>query len=99
MEAVVELKQKDRNTCTVTITSACEMVQKLGHELTELSMMDAFKGLPGNPVYLKGAACLKHAACPVPSGILKALEVEAGFNVPRDVTIVFVDENTEEKLE
>jgi len=95
MEAIVELKQKDRNTCTVTITSECQMVQKLGQELTELTMMDAFKGLPGNPVFLKGAACLKHAACPVPSGILKALEVEAGFNVPRDVTITFINEDPE----
>jgi hypothetical protein len=26
----------------------------------------------------------------VPSGILKALEVEAGLNLPRDVSITFV---------
>jgi len=28
-------------------------------------------------------------ACPVPSGILKALEVEAGLAVPKNVTLQF----------
>ncbi|MBA4373121.1 MAG: hypothetical protein C0402_09715 [Thermodesulfovibrio sp.] len=100
-EAMVELKQKDKNTVTVSISSECKMVEKLGQELNELAMMDAFRHLLGNPVYVKGAACLKHAACPVPSGILKALEVEAGFNVPKDVTMTFIKENseTEEKQE
>jgi hypothetical protein len=43
-------------------------------------------------VYQSAARRLKHAACPVPSGILKALEVEAGLNVTKDATIVFVKE-------
>ncbi|MGC2061946.1 MAG: hypothetical protein WA610_03145 [Thermodesulfovibrionales bacterium] len=95
MEVIVEVRQKDKNTFAVSITSECKMVEKLGQELSELAMMDAFKWLLGNPVYVKGAACLKHAACPVPSGILKALEVEAGLNVPRDVTMKFIKENPE----
>lgn len=66
------------------------MVAKLGEELTELTMTDAFKRVFDNPVYRKGVACLRHVACPVPSGILKALEVEAGLNVPRDVSITFI---------
>ena len=92
MEVMVAVTQKDQNTFTVSITSECKMVEKLGQELNELAMMDAFRHLLVNPVFVKGAACLKHAACPVPSGILKALEVEAGLNVPRDVTMTFVDE-------
>ena len=35
---------------------------------------------------------LKHAACAVPSAILKAVEVEAGLNVPKDAVIRFVKE-------
>lgn len=96
-EALVELKQKDKNSVSVTIASQCKMVDKLGQELNELAMMDAFRHLLGNPVYVKGAACLKHAACPVPSGILKALEVEAGFNVPSDITMTFIREEPEEE--
>jgi hypothetical protein len=89
MPVTVEVKKKDKKTFAVTIISECEMVKKLGTELPELNFMDAFKGIFDNPVYTKGATCLKHVACPVPSGILKALEVEAGLAVPRDVSIVF----------
>lgn len=88
--ATVEIEKKDGHTFAVKITSECPMVERLGKELAELTMMDAFKRLLDNPVYKKGATCLKHVACPVPSGILKALEVEAGLNLPRDASIVFV---------
>ncbi len=93
MPVTVEVKKKDKkNTFTLTITSECEMAEKLGKELPELTLMDAVKRLMDNPVYKKGAVCLKHAACPVPSGILKALEVEGGLAVPKDVSIIFIGE-------
>ena len=31
--------------------------------------------------------CLSHPACPVPAGIIKAIEVEAGLALPKDATI------------
>ena len=46
-------------------------------------------GILNNPVYLAAGRHLKHAACPVPAAVLKALEVEAGLNVKKDATIVF----------
>lgn len=88
----VEVNKKDKKTFTLTITSECKMAEKLGTEIPELTLMDAFKRVLDNPVYTKGATCLKHAACPVPSGILKALEVEAGLAVPKDVSIIFLKE-------
>jgi len=90
--ATVVVEKKEDENFSVTITSECKMVSKLGAEIAELTMGDVFKGLMNNPVYKKGATCLKHVACPVPSGILKALEVEAGLNVPKDVSIIFVTE-------
>lgn len=93
MEVIVEVGQKDKKTFGVTIESECPMAERLGRELGTLDMMDAFKRLQENPVYVKGAACIKHAACPVPSGVLKALEVEAGLAVARDVTMTFVKDD------
>jgi len=90
MQVTVEVEKKEGKVFSLRITTECEMVQKLGKEIPELTMMDAFKKLQDNPVYRKGATCLRHVACPVPSGILKALEVEAGLNLPRDVSIIFV---------
>jgi len=90
MAVTVEVQKKEGKVFSVRITSECEMVQKLGKEIPELTMMDAFKRLQDNPVFKKGATCLRHVACPVPLGVLKALEVEAGLNLPRDVSITFV---------
>ncbi|MEJ2682841.1 MAG: hypothetical protein P8Z71_00405 [Candidatus Sulfobium sp.] len=92
MESTIEVEKKDSGTYSVKIGSDCEMVVKLGKEISELTMMDAFKKALDNPVYTRAAKCLRHVACPVPSAILKALEVEAGLNVPRDVSIRFVKE-------
>ena len=88
----VVIEKKGGKTFSVSVTSECEMVSKFGSELAELAMNDAFIRFIDNPVYRKASVCLRHAACPVPSAILKALEVEAGLNVPRDVSITFVSE-------
>lgn len=94
--AVVEIEKKKGKKFSVKISSECEMVEKMGKEIAELAFMDAFKGILDNPVYKKGSRCLKHVSCPVPSGILKALEVEAGLAVPKDVIIEFSKEPSDD---
>jgi hypothetical protein len=74
----------------LSLESDCEMVRKMLEDIAELEQMDVFKGFLDNPVYRSAAKRLKHVACPVPSGVLKALEVEAGLNLPKDATIVFL---------
>lgn len=97
LPATVEITKKDGTTFTVTVRSECPMVAKLGCEIPELAMNDTFKRILDSPVYKKAATCLRHVACPVPSGILKALEVEAGLNVPKDVAITFVKTEDDEQ--
>ena len=66
----------------------------LGLQLGD-AVLDRFAPLTGfqnNPVYRSASKHLKHAACAVPSAILKAIEVEAGLNVPKDAVIRFVKE-------
>ncbi|MFO0753039.1 MAG: hypothetical protein U0411_06930 [Thermodesulfovibrionales bacterium] len=89
LPAKVDVK-KEGESFSVTISSPCKMVAKLGDEIQNLTMRDAFTRVLENPVYQKGSSCLRHVACPVPAGILKALEVEAGLNVPKDISITFV---------
>ncbi len=94
---IIEIEKKEGKRYSIKVSSECEMVEKMGEEVSLLSFMDAFKRIPDNPVYQKGSACLLHVSCPVPSGILKALEVEAGLAVPKDVKIEFVSGKTEEE--
>src|SRR5450756_497476 len=70
------------------ITSDCAQIRNLAQVLTHVS---AFHEV-GSPIsetetYQAASRCKLHAACSVPCGILKAMEVAAGLAFPVDVHI------------
>jgi hypothetical protein len=70
------------------IESDCEHIQKLAAALTEVEPFREISFRGSGPVtYELARLHCAHAACPVPTGILKAIEVEAGLALPKDVTI------------
>lgn len=40
-----------------------------------------------SPLFKAAKNNLKHSACPVPTALMKAIEVSCGLALPRDVTI------------
>lgn len=74
--------------CSVAIDSPCTLVQSLAEELTEVDPLSEVivKGAPPR-IWQVAAKYHLHAACPVPVGILKAIEVETGLALPVDVSI------------
>ena len=75
---------------TVTITSDCEVVSKMGEELKELDWLSLWKQQgDGYSAYKAALQSIKDITCPVPVAILKAIEVEAGIVLPKDVTFSF----------
>lgn len=75
---------------TVSLDTSCEMVKKMLEDIAILDRFTPFAGFQSNPVYISAAKHLKHTACAVPCAVLKALEVEAGLNVAKDVGLAFV---------
>ena len=73
----------------VSLDTECEMVMNMLEDISVLDMRAAFTGHLHNPVYRSAAMHLKHTACPVPAGILKAVEVELGLCLPKDAVITF----------
>jgi len=70
------------------IESECKSVRKLAAELLSVDPWKEFSWRRGDPETLVQAPkCLAHPACPVPSGIIKAVEIEAGLALPADVSI------------
>ena len=68
--------------------TTCGYVQKLAEQLTAVDPYREISYRSGGPVTLRLAAeHLVHPACPVPSGILKAIEVEFGLALPKDASI------------
>ena len=72
----------------VAIESACPHVQKIAAEVQEVDAVRQIGLRGGLPPVLQTAYshCI-HAACPVPSGLVKAIEVAAGLALPKDVAM------------
>jgi len=70
------------------IQSECQAIQKLAEQLKQVDPWKEISARRSVPQSLEmGMKYCTHAACPVPSGIIKAVEVEAGLALPKDVTI------------
>jgi hypothetical protein len=74
--------------CILSIESECDAIQQLASKLTQVDPFREFTFRGAGPLtYQTAAENCKHAACPVPTGIIKTVEVEAGLALPADVTI------------
>ncbi|MHB1357718.1 MAG: DUF6951 family protein [Anaerolineae bacterium] len=87
-ETRIQAESDDSYVVDLHITSDCALVGKLAQVLKQVS---AFHEV-GSPIsdtetYQAASRCKLHAACPVPCGILKAVEVAAGLALPVDVQI------------
>jgi hypothetical protein len=75
-------------TCSVNINSQCAAIQRMGEELKEVNPFQEISFKRSMPlIHEMGVKYCTHAACPVPSGIIKAVEIEAGLALPTDVVI------------
>ena len=80
--------QMNGKMCSILIQSECAAIQRMAEELTEVNPFQEISFKRSLPrTYEMGVRFCTHAACPVPSGIIKAVEVEAGLALPTDVTI------------
>jgi hypothetical protein len=85
----VTVNKKKDGKAAILIDTECEMVLNMLDDISLLETRASFTGYLNNPVYRSAAMHLQHVACPVPVGILKALEVEMGLCVSEEVRIKF----------
>jgi hypothetical protein len=72
----------------IAFETTCEYVTKLAESLTEVDPYREISYRGEGPQTLRLAAeHLVHPACPVPAGIIKAIEVEAGLALPKNASI------------
>jgi hypothetical protein len=88
LKTTVHAQSNGDRTVHLTIESDCKAVCKLGEQLKDVDPYREFTWRRGGPQTLENAPqCLSHPACPVPSGIIKVVEIEAGLALPADVSI------------
>ena len=80
--------------CSIEVESECEAIRALAEALPEVDPFQEITFMGEGPQTLAaGAENCYHTACPVPVGIIKAVEVAAGLNLPVDSSIKFVDDS------
>ena len=81
-------------TVKLKFNTRCESIQKLAGELTEVNPYEeiSFRGAGPRTLRMAAKHC-QHAACPVPSGIIKAIEVASELALPKDAVIEVKKEN------
>jgi hypothetical protein len=78
----------DGKACKLTITSDCKAIQQLSQELPQVNPMQEISSKRATPQILQlGLKHCIHAACPVPVGIIKTVEVEAKLALPKNAGI------------
>ena len=84
----VETLMSKKRSCSITIKSSCQHIQKLAEELAEVDPFREISFRGEGPITLQLATkYCSHTACPVPTGIIKAVEVAAGLALPQDAII------------
>ena len=80
--------EKEGSKVRLAIESDCKAIQDLAAELTEVDPFQEITFRGSGPRSLElGAKHCYHTACPVPVGIIKAVEIEAGLALPKDAVI------------
>lgn len=87
---VIEAHKQDARNVTLSISgSGCKNVRRLTELVPSLSLVDIFKPISKNPVFLSAEKAKCHPSCPIPVAVMKAAEAALGMALPRDVHITF----------
>lgn len=93
--ATIVVSQVDDKHVRVVIHSECEQITAMNADLAILQWKgkghEVFRRVTDSAVYQSACRHIRHTDCPIPAAILKAIQVEVGIALPRDVTIKFVN--------
>jgi len=86
---IIEVVKTAKRKVNIVVDSPCEQVAHLAEILGEIDQRELFKPHCDSEIYKSAENCKLHLTCPVPTGILKAIEVETGLAIPCDASVRF----------
>ena len=87
--ALVEVSRESKTRVRVSVQTECEMLSSAVEQVDGAHWREALSPRNPNSVHTVMFQVIKHAGCPVPAAVAKAIEVEVGVALPRDVSICF----------
>lgn len=85
----IEANAEDGDT-TLKIETECPALKPLAEELTTINGFEECMGkgkIGDTPIFQAARKYCKHAACPVPTAIIKGVEAANGLALPRTITM------------
>ena len=90
-KTVVQAETGAKYQTRLTVESNCPHVKKIAENLGEFNAMNELFKKGQSQILTLCQENLPHITCPVPIGILKAIEASAGLALPKDAKISFTD--------
>lgn len=85
---IIKVDSEDMQNAVVEFITECPNLKPMEQELKEVDgYEECFSKLGESNIYEMAKKYCKHIACPVPSAIIKGVEVACGLALPRDVNI------------
>ncbi|MHB1043402.1 MAG: DUF6951 family protein [Eubacteriales bacterium] len=86
--SVIKVEKISKMIVRVQLITACLDLRKLNEDLNEVDCSTGvFGSMVDSYIYKAASARLKNSDCPVPCAIIKAIQVELGGAIPKEVTI------------
>ncbi len=90
---MVEVEKVGKYQVTISVQSQCKQIKKLATEVGEINFLEICRGPYGqNPISQSAARCGLHPSCPIPCGLIKAVEAELGMAVKKNVSFTYGEE-------
>lgn len=89
-DVVITVERLDKNRVGIKLDTGCEMVKLMEADIRYSDWKKILRKIIDSPVYISASKRLKHTGCPVPMAIIKAIEVELGIALPKDVKLTFL---------
>ena len=84
--SIITVDSEDMQNAVVDIQTECAYIKAMSKEIREVDgFTECFSRMGDGVVFSSAVKYCKHPSCPVPSAILKGIEVACGFALPRDV--------------
>jgi len=86
----IEVQGTAKYEVTCHLQSKCKQIKKWAEKVGSVNFLEISRGPFGqNSIARAAARCKLHPSCPIPSGLIKAVEAELGMAVRKNVSFTF----------
>jgi len=91
LKTIINVESEDQETASIEIVSDCPFIRSISDELKEVDgYTECFSKFGESQTFKLANKYCKHPGCPVPSAIIKGVEVACGLALPKNVEISVV---------